>query len=664
MASSDIVIKNQFTNQKSAGSGSIHKFVMNYMLRPDAVEPLVLDEAAQQRYLARLTQLRWPQSSNALSYLNQRLQYDGVGFDLDNVALSRQAQEAAAARAQSAYDRGGTVRQMVISFDGNFLQEHGLLSNRVQLPANRGDLRGQVDMRRLRTCVMDGMKSLINQTTMHDPAMVASVQTDTSKVHVHLCLWDDDPKVKDDRGMINTTQRLAFVNGFNQSMARTPQFVNEAHGLENVAEGVQRNADFKIRVLEHQLYESALRLDQPSLNEYIANLVLFDQRTLSRKQRENVKAKIVRDFVKQGRRVERSHTLSHGQRRARRQIRAEQKATRLRHAMREFDSYAINGTVDPQAWDAKAAMNYEYVHQQHIVEKYRMFQRPRVDAIYQVRARALNNRRENLLRQRQQLLKSLSAGRINPRFLKSLTSRVGVMQALHQDQDALHDFNQALDDPAYPLSQHTVHVVSNAAQQERGDGDEVMAQLMRNQTLKQNLSNLQRQRLFQYLHRLTEYEMDAASFGGLATDTMSLDYKDAQIMPTPDVTSSIYNRPKLGRENSVLLASDVNEVLDAGPLKPGVEMALRQDLQERGQRLYKAHQYFKSTNQNDPQWLTQGMHDVNAQFAVLRRSGRADAQLELPKFDEETTNQGYDISQESQREMVHEHLKTVDGLER
>lgn len=665
VSSSDIVIKNQFTNQKSAGSSRVSHFVMNYMLRADAVEPLVLNEQRQRQYLQDLSQLKWPDTTNALAYVNRQIKYDGVGFDLDSVALSRREQESLAHQAQAAYDRGGTVRQMVISFDTGFLQRHQILNPNLTVPIKRGDLRGQVDSRRLRLAVTDGIKSMLNHTTMHNPKMVAAIQTDTSKVHVHLCLWDNDPKVKDDRGMINSTQKLAFNSGFNYALDRLPAFINESHSLENVAESMQQNADFKVHVLEKELYNSALRLDRQSLNEYVYNLALFDQRTLSVKQRDNLKNKIVRDFVKQGRRVNRSHTLSNGQRRARRQIRAQLRATNLRQRLREFDAAAVNNQVVSSAWVVKDAMNYEYIRQQRIVEKYRMFQRPRVDAIYQVRRQNLEDRRQDLLDRREQLLQDLPHKKLNTKFVKSLLTNQQLMSEIGDNQEMRQDLIKAYQNPDHHLQIDTVYFVSQHVSHSAVQEDECVRQLTVNQQQpKLNvIDDIHRKQLLMYLHDLSEYEMDAASFGGLGTDKMNLDYLNASTIPVPSQTESIYQR-QLGRENDVLLASDIHDVLDAGSLKPGVEIQLRRDLQERGSKLLKAHNYFKSTNQQDPRWLTMALKDVNREFSVMNAS--TGNQIKVKPVKENTTidREGYNIARKDQQSLVRQHLRDVDGLSR
>lgn len=665
VSSSDIVIKNQFTNQKSAGSSRVSHFVMNYMLRADAVEPLVLNEQRQRQYLQDLSQLKWPDTTNALAYVNRQIKYDGVGFDLDSVALSRREQESLAHQAQAAYDRGGTVRQMVISFDTGFLQRHQILNPNLTVPIERGDLRGQVDSRRLRLAVTDGIKSMLNQTTMHNPKMVAAIQTDTSKVHVHLCLWDNDPKVKDDRGMINSTQKRAFNTGFNYALDHIPAFVNESHSLENVAESMQQNADFKVHVLEKELYNSALILDRQSLNEYVYNLALFDQRTLSVKQRDNLKNKIVRDFVKQGRRVNRSHTLSNGQRRARRQIRAQLRATNLRQRLREFDAAAVNNQVVSSAWVVKDAMNYEYIRQQRIVEKYRMFQRPRVDAIYKVRRQNLEDRRQDLLDRREQLLQDLPYKKLNTKFVKSLLTNQQLMSEIGDNQEMRQDLIKAYQNPDHHLQTDTVQFVSQHVSHSVVDEDECVRRLTVNQQQPKlnTIDELHRRQLLMYLHDLSEYEMDAVSFGGLGTDKMNLDYLNSAIVPFPSQTDSIYQR-QLGRENDILLASDVHDILDAGPLKLGVEIQLRRDLQERGSKLLKAHNYFKSTNQQDPRWLTMALKDVNREFSVMNAS--TGNQIKVKPVKENTTidREGYNIARKDQRSLVRQHLRDVDGLSR
>lgn len=87
------------------------------------------------------------------------------------------------------------------------------------------------------------------------------------------------------------------------------------------------------------------------------------------------------------------------------------------------------------------------------------------------------------------------------------------------DSPAYKQIKQAVDDGYTPLSEHTIHVVIK--HMDHDDGEQVGEILRQNQQTPNNdqLSARSRRELYQYLEDLDEYEADAASWGGLNTDT-------------------------------------------------------------------------------------------------------------------------------------------------
>lgn len=670
-----IILRNQFVNQKTpskgSGGGSIRKFVMDYMLRPGAVEPVVTDLKRNQEVLDKLSQLKAPHDSQALSYLNKQLKYDGVGFSLDSVAMSRDEMKEMARAAQAAYNRGATIKQTVISFDTQWLKDHGVLSPEVELPVKRGDLRGQLDSLRLRHAVTDGVKAMLDQTTMHNPQMAAAIQTDTAHVHVHLCIWDQDPKVKDDRGKLNTTQREACINQIESSIEQSQPSLNNTRGLQNLAKMTQRNARFKMKVLEQQLYNSALRLDKPSLDEYINSLAQFDGRTISKQQRENLSQKIRLDWQLQGRPSRRSHTLSHGQRRMRRQLWAQRHAEALRSARRIYNRQAAAGQVSVSSQAVKDALDFEFQRQEMIVEKYRAYARPSTALIYQRHKESLQNRRQVLLKRREQVLKSLGGYYLRPFYVNRLLSNPRVMQGLSDAAGdrpltqslAYHELKNASDDGYTPLSNRTIKAVTKYLNPD--DTEQVSAILNLNQQTPKSdqLTARSRRELYQYLEDLDEYEADAASLGGISTDRWSVNFHLGDQLPKPSETASVYERDFAQREiqSPDLLAVDAHHVLDAGPLKPEVAQAMNRQLMRRRQVLLKADNYFMGTHQKRPEWLNDAMQDLVRQTRMFAKSTGQDYEFKAPQ-EPSVERLGYELNESTTRELVQKHLRDVDEL--
>ena len=69
----EVMVRSQFTNQAGPGSAKVRAFIMNYMLRPGAVEPLVVDEQRQLDVIRSVTKLRSPEDRQALTMTNKKL---------------------------------------------------------------------------------------------------------------------------------------------------------------------------------------------------------------------------------------------------------------------------------------------------------------------------------------------------------------------------------------------------------------------------------------------------------------------------------------------------------------------------------------------------------------------------------------------------------------
>lgn len=648
---------------------------MNYMLRSDAVEPLIIDHKQQTDYLNSLS--RYDEvldNTSSLDEINEKLSYEGVGFSLNNVVLSRQDANVLADQCQQAYDRGATVKQMVISFDTSYLKENGILDESVEEPVRRGGFRNNVDQYRLRKAVMDGMESMLDQTTMHVPEMVAAIQTDTGHVHVHISVWDNDPKVKDDRGMVNENQKDALRNGLDYSLKYSPSLVKESNDLVNVHDIVKDNSKFKLSLLEKQLYDTALRLDTPSMHQYINNLSEFDGRTLSVKQRDNLSNRILGDFSRNGHHTYRSHTVSRGQRRGRRQISGMKNAISIRKDINDFNTAMIHGKVAKEAFAVKDAMMYEYEHNLRVVEKYRMYQRPRVDALYQAHAQSLDHRYEQLTQQRKELYSQLNVEPIKPVVVKELLKNEHVMDAIREDlsqsdisqSSVLLELRSLERDGTYPLSDKTINVVKYGLRNDKSNEElDVLDERLRsNQKVRvASMTRAQRMMFYDYLASLEEYERDSCTWGGRSSLNLfnNFDiYKHGGVIPNPVKSNSIYERFDISK-NPDILAVDVHDVLDSAKLKPSVELSYRKQLGTRAKKLLKANDYFVNTNQAVPKWLILAQKDLNDQFRVLNNCTGQNVKTNILK-DKVLDTEGFDIPKNFQRKLVQKHLKDVNDL--
>lgn len=672
---SSIVVRNQFTNKKSSNSGNVKNFIMNYMLRPDAVEPLMVDSKQQNDYLNSLSQYdKVLDDMSLLDEINKKLSYEGVGFSLNEISLSRAESNVLADECQQAYDRGATVKQMVISFDTQYLKDNGILDSTVEEPIRRGALRNNVDQYKLRKSVMDGMESMLDQTTMHDPQMVAAIQTDTAHVHVHISVWDNDPKVKDDRGKINEKQKDALRNSLDYSLKYVPDLVKESNDLVNVHDTVKDNSKFKLELLEKQLYDTALRLDTPSMHQYINNLADFDGRTLSVRQRETLSDKIISDFARNGRHTYRSHTVSRGQRRGRRQIAGMKKAIGLRNELNSFNQAMSWGNVAKEAFAVKDAMMYEYEHNLRIIEKYRMYQRPRVDALYQTHANDLDFRFGQLQAKRTELYTQLDVRPINQVFVRDLLRNEHVMDAIREDMGqsdvsqskVLSELRSLERDGTFPLSDKTINVVKFGLKDDKSEDelDQIDKKLRSNQQVRvESMSRSQKMLFYEYLSELEEYERDSCTWGGRSSLKLSgnLDiYQHGGVIPEPVRANSIYERFDISK-NSDVLAVDVHDVLDSAKLKPSVELSYRKQLGVRAKKLLKANDYFVNTGQVVPKWLISAQKDLNDQFKVLNNCTGSNIKTDIFK-DKVLDTEGFDIPKNFHKKLVQKHLEDLNNL--
>lgn len=199
----DIVIVNQFTNQKHSGHGATPGlFLLKYINREQATESLVPNSQAQERldqfvlrYMNRQSATEQAvknfQPVGALAdKLSQRNNLDGRAFGNLGVSYSTNELLGASQQIQDLWDQGHTVNKLVVSFRTDYLKEQGILPADFKLN-QRGDFARHVDQLKLREALNNGMQQLTKTGKFTNPVWTGSVQVDTMQVHAHIVLADD-----------------------------------------------------------------------------------------------------------------------------------------------------------------------------------------------------------------------------------------------------------------------------------------------------------------------------------------------------------------------------------------------------------------------------------------------------------------------------------------
>lgn len=193
---SSIVIVNEFTVKKGSGGsrgGTPGDYVRRYMARDlatESVAPVRLTETSDyiERYMARKEATETLLSVPEIKRKMKQSQKDGgVAFGYGDVSLSDEKLKAASSDIQWQFDHGKTVLKTVLSFDEEYLREHGILDEDFVFE-KRGDFRGHIDQMKLRMAIMNGMEKLSRR--YDDLQYVGVIQVDTAHVHCHLAMVD------------------------------------------------------------------------------------------------------------------------------------------------------------------------------------------------------------------------------------------------------------------------------------------------------------------------------------------------------------------------------------------------------------------------------------------------------------------------------------------
>lgn len=226
-----IVIVNEYTVKKPGGKGSrgatpgdyvtrymardratepvapiratdLDDYIGNYMARAEAVEAFVSDRRGEgprpslRARRARRSALRASAKAGAAGE-NEQLREEfrkrrgraGVAFGYGDVSLSDEGLQKASEDIQAHFDAGHTVMKTVLSFDHDYLVEHGLVPPGMS-GIKRGDYRGQLDQMKLRMAIMNGLGRMARIEGFDDLRYVGVIQVDTEHVHAHLAMVD------------------------------------------------------------------------------------------------------------------------------------------------------------------------------------------------------------------------------------------------------------------------------------------------------------------------------------------------------------------------------------------------------------------------------------------------------------------------------------------
>lgn len=669
-----VVVRNQFANKNARGvaKGSIKYFVEKYVTRPEAVEPLVVDDNQQADYLQLVDDLHRPDDLSAQARLNEQLKYDGVAFNAGSLAMSRREQIKAGDRAQAAYDRGATVRQMVLSFDSQWLSEQGILDEQ-RTVWHRGDFAGHVDELRLRQVVQSGMERFFAQTKMKEPEYVAAVQVDTSHVHVHLVTWDEDPSVINDRGQINGYQKDALRSGVIQRSKETTPYAQPTAVVQAVAAVKEQNARFERTSLDHLVDQAAQYPSEQSVTSYLQTLSRYEAQQLSGDGWREMSRQIQADLAESGIVQDVKPQQDPGPRRAARQNKAFAGALNIRQEMQEFNEASTAGLVDPTAWAVKQAMNTEWQHQMLQVEKYRQFQRPQTAALYHRHEKELKARREALLKRREDLLQRAPNNRVAAQAAHRALADPAVLAVLKQNEPdkplhqtkAYQELSRLQTDLKYPLSTDTLNLLKHRKNDD-GQTESLVETLSRNQQVP--VAGTQRtqpgwwQEYWAYLADLDEYQMDAVTWGGMSATQLQLSGENATWVGVPSVTQSIYERTA-PQNTPAVMAVDAHQLVDDfDQLKPVIQTQVKQQHKQRTVRLQNAYRYFQDTDQPVPDWMNDALRDWNVQHRQLPDQATTGPTVTPPDPDPAPAV-GYQLPDQQRDRLVQKHLRTLRNLQ-
>lgn len=194
-----IVVVNEYTIKNKSGKGGSRggtpgDYVMRYMSRQGATEDLTPvrlqdTDAYITRYMARKEAAETLSPVGEIKKGMKAAQGNGgVAFGYGDISLSDQKLKAVSKDIQAQFDRGKTVMKTILSFDEEYLKQHGVVDPDFELQ-KRGDYRGNIDQMKLRMAIMAGVDKM-GRKGYDDLQFVGVIQVDTEHVHCHLAMVD------------------------------------------------------------------------------------------------------------------------------------------------------------------------------------------------------------------------------------------------------------------------------------------------------------------------------------------------------------------------------------------------------------------------------------------------------------------------------------------
>lgn len=268
------MIKNEFTikvNGRGTRGSSVGKYLSTYVSRDGASEKLLSRYTTE--YMARKGAV-----DNDM--------YDGVGFSLEEVSLSRNKFLNLSKKMQRLYEKGRTVLKTVISFDNEYLKENNIIPNDIEVK-RRGQLGGKYDQAKLRLAIMKGI-SKIKGDYDHLEAL-GVIQHDTKHLHCHLVLADSGPN-PNFKGKINAIQKEKIRRGVDNELDKSQKIRSYAKDLELLRSELYLNV--KNQVYNHLISHGLLQVLMVKLPD---NMQLWRAKT-NNKQMQQANA-FAREYV-------------------------------------------------------------------------------------------------------------------------------------------------------------------------------------------------------------------------------------------------------------------------------------------------------------------------------------------------------------------------------
>lgn len=299
-----IVVVNEFTIKNKSGKGGSRggtpgDYVMRYMARKGATEDLTpvkfheVDDYIT-RYMARREATDVAESVPEIKHSFRKSQgYGGVAFGYGDVSLSDSKLRFASKDIQKNFDNGKTVLKTVISFDEDYLREHGILDDDFEFQ-KKGDFRGNIDQMKLRMAIMNGMKKMSRH--YDDLQYIGVIQVDTAHVHCHLAMVDRGrgtlAKDGTQKGKISEVSKRDIRRGIDL-------FLDEKQKIQMMSSNItqdKRNALCYIKKFTHKT------MDEHGLPQFLLACLPDDRRlwraSTNRKEMQKPNA-IVREYVTQ-----------------------------------------------------------------------------------------------------------------------------------------------------------------------------------------------------------------------------------------------------------------------------------------------------------------------------------------------------------------------------